>query len=105
VKVTKGCSLRSAAIARSTSASTLTSLAPLLREISKATTGLPLSSATARRSAVPSVMRAMSLSRTLLPSASGMRRRESSATLATVAMVRTACSPPPMSPRPPGTST
>ena len=99
-----GCSVLSWASASSTAAPTSTSLAPLLRVISKPTTGTPLSSARARGSATVSLTVATSSRRTRLPLLKESSRRASSSTVLTVARVRMGCSLPPRSARPPALS-
>jgi hypothetical protein len=95
---------RSVASTRVTAASTSTSLAPRLRVISKPTTGAPFSSAALRRSATVSVTVATWSSRTRGRRTAGSPAAPSSAADCTVAMVRTACSAPPRSLRPPAAS-
>ena len=96
-----GCSARSSARRWYTPSATSVSPAPRLRMISKPTTGLPLSSAALRCSATVSATRASWSSRTRRPSDSTMSMAASSAADCTVASVRTDCSAPPMSARPP----
>ena len=87
-----------------TPAATSTSPAPRVRVISNPTTGLPLSSAVERFSATVSLTLATWFRRTWRPSLSAMSRRPNSSADCTVAMVRTDCSPPPTSVRPPEAS-
>jgi len=87
-----------------TPSATSVSPAPRLRTISKPTTGLPLSSAPLRRSATVSLTVATWSRRMRRPSLSAISSRASSAALCTVAMVRTLCSMPPTSVRPPAAS-
>ena len=104
MKVISGCSARSRSIWARTPSATSISPVPLLRVISKPTTGRPSSSAAERRSATVSLTRAIWSSRTRRPSDSTISMRASSSALRTVARVRTACSAPPRSLRPPGAS-
>ena len=99
-----GWASRSSARATFTAAPTSTSLAPLLRATSKPTTGLPLSSARARGSAMVSVTVATWSSRRWRPSERARVRPASSWAVCTVASVRTGCSLPPRSVRPPALS-
>ena len=99
-----GCCARISCRAACTAAPTSTSLAPLLRATSKPTTGLPLSSASARGSAMVSVTVATWSSRTWRPSDRASVRPASSCADCTVASVRTGCSLPPRSVRPPALS-
>ena len=99
-----GCWALSSASAVCTAAPTATSLSPLLRATSKPTTDLPFSSAAERGSAVVSVTRATWSSRIRRPSLSASWSWASSGAERTVASVRTGCSPPPTSVRPPALS-
>ena len=99
-----GRAARNSSITSLTSCASDTSLAPLLRIISKATTGSPFTNATERRSAVASVTCAICSKRTRRPSCNGKSSLPKSAAVLAVAIVRTACSAPPTSPRPPGAS-
>ena len=94
----------SAATALRTPRLTSSSPAPLVRSTSKPTTIWPSCRASERASAVVSSTRATWSSRMCRPSASGMSSRASSPAVLTVAIVRTDCSAPPTSPRPPGAS-
>ncbi len=87
-----------------TAAPTSTSLAPLLRVISKPTTDLPFSVAKLRCSATVSFTLAISSRRTRLPLLRVSSSRDNSSTVATVAKVRMGCSEPPRSARPPALS-
>jgi hypothetical protein len=87
-----------------TASATSTSPAPRLRVISKPITGLPLSSAAERCSATVSLTVASASSRRRRPSASEISMAPISAADCTVAMVRTDCSMPPTSARPPEAS-
>ena len=104
VTSTSGCSARSLVSAARTPSATSVSPAPLERTISKPTTGLPFSKAPLRCSATVSVTVPNWSRRTRWPPLSATSRRPSSAALFTVAMVRTLCSMPPMSLRPPEAS-
>ena len=104
LSVTVGWAACSCATAARTPRATSTSPAPLVRKTSKPTTGRPSCVATERGSATVSSTVATWSSRMWRPSASGMSRRASSAAVFTVAMVRTDCSAPLTSPRPPGAS-
>ena len=104
VSVMSGWSAFSCASTFCTCAPTSTSLAPRLRATSKPTTGLPLSKAAARRSATVSVTVATWSSRMRWPLASESCSAPSSAADLTVASVRTGCSLPPRSARPPALS-
>ncbi len=99
-----GCSRRSRSSRSRTPAATSVSPAPRLRTISKPTTGLPFKSAALRCSATVSLTRATWSSRMRRPSDSTMSIAASSAAVCTVPMVRTDCSTPPMSARPPEAS-
>ena len=101
---TSGCAARSSARPMRTPSATSTSPAPRARVISKPTTGLPLSSAVERCSATVSDTRATWSRRMRRPSASAISSAPSSAAVCTVAMVRTDCSTPPRSVRPPEAS-
>ena len=96
--------LCSSATASRTPLATVTSLAPLVRNTSNPTTSRPSSVASARGSATVSSTRATSPSRIWRPSARPISSWASSAAVLTVPMVRTDCSAPLMSPRPPGAS-
>jgi hypothetical protein len=104
VSTTSGWAACSWPTAARTPRATSTSPAPLVRKISNPTTGRPSWVATERGSATVSSTVATWSSRMWRPSASGMSRRASSAAVFTVAMVRTDCSAPLTSPRPPGAS-
>ena len=95
----------SSASALCTAAPTATSLSPRLRDTSKPTTGLPLSRAAARGSATVSVTAATwsSLMRAAVRKRPAPARPISRAVW-TVASVRTGCSLPPTSVRPPALS-
>ena len=104
VMTTSGFCCCSSCMALPISVDTPTSLAPLERKISIATTGLPFTSASARCSATVSFTSATSLRRAVPPLASGICSCASSSALRAEATVRTLCSPPPTSPRPLGAS-
>ncbi len=104
VRCRSGCSATSWSSARCTPAPTSTSLAPRLRETSKPITGLPSSRAPVRGSATVSVTVAIRSRRTWPPPDSGMSSAAISCAVRTVAMVRTGCSAPPRSVRPPALS-
>ena len=104
VMTTPGCCSFRSARALATPAPTSISLTPRLRATSKPTTGLPLSSAAERCSAKVSRTVATWSSRMLRPSGSARLMRPSSSADCTVARVRTGCSLPPMSVRPPALS-
>ena len=99
-----GCSALSFSSSARTPLATSSSPAPRLRVISKPTTGLPSSSAAERCSPTVSVTDASCSSRTRRPSVSTMSMRASSAADWTVPIVRTDCSTPPTSARPPEAS-
>ena len=99
-----GCCTRSSASAFCTAAPTAISLSPLLRAISKPTTRWPLSSADDRASALVSLTVATWSSRMCRPSDSASCSKPSSCAERTVASVRTGCSEPPRSVRPPALS-
>ena len=104
VTVTSGCAARSFSSAARTPSATSVSPAPRLRTISNPTTGLPFRSAPLRCSATVSVTVATWSRRIRRPSDRATSSRPSSAALCTVAMVRTLCSMPPTSLRPPAAS-
>ena len=104
VKRTSGCAAFSSSSLRCTPAATSVSLAPRVRLTSKATTGLPSSSAALRGSATVSSTRATSPSRTRRPSGSGRSSRARSSADSTLAEARTDCSAPPSCARPPAAS-
>ena len=104
VMTMSGCSARRVWSLARTPSATSVSPAPRLRWISKATAGLPLISAPLRTSATVSVTVAIWSRRTRRPSGMASCRRANCSALCTVAMVRTLCSMPPTSARPPGAS-
>ena len=104
VTVISGCAAFSVSSAARTPAATSISPAPRLRVISKPTTGWPLSSAAERFSATVSITFATWSRRMRRPSPSAISMRASSSAERTVAMVRTDCSAPPTSVRPPEAS-
>ena len=83
---------------------TPTSLSPRAFVTSKPTTGRPSSSAAERRSPIVSLTFASWSRRTRRPPAREISIAASSSAERTVASVRTACSPPPRSMRPPDSS-
>ena len=99
-----GRSARNCASAACTAAPTAISLSPLLRATSKPTTGLPFKSAMERGSAKVSRTVATSARRRLRPPGSAIESCASCAAERTVASVRTGCSLPPRSVRPPALS-
>ena len=102
---TSGLAFCSSSILRATSAATTVSLAPLAREMAKATTGQPFSAANVRGSAMASVTVPSWSRRTLRPLGSAIMVAARSSTVCLPASVRMACSRPPISPRPPARST
>jgi hypothetical protein len=101
---TPGVAAASSASLLSTPSATSSSLAPRLRVISKPTTCLPSSSAAERCSVTVSLTLAAWSRRMRRPSDSAISICPSSPALFTVATVRTACSAPPTSARPPEAS-
>ena len=104
VKRTSGCARRRRSISARTPCATSTSPDFSARTTSKPTTGRPSSSAALRGSATVSLTVATWSSRMRRPSLSGISSAASSGADCTVAMVRTDCSAPPMSARPPAAS-
>ena len=101
---TCGCAACISATAARAPCATSNSPAPLVRKTSKPTTVLPFIVASERGSLTVSLTLATWPKRTLRPSAKGISRSARSSAVCTVAMVRTDCSAPPTSPRPPGAS-
>ena len=104
VSTTSGCWTLSSTSACCTAAPTATSLSPRLRDTSKPTTVLPLSKAAERCSAVVSLTVATWSSRMRRPLLKASCNWLNSCADFTVASVRTGCSPPPTSVRPPALS-
>ena len=99
-----GCAAFNTSSCLRTPAATSVSPAPRVRTISNPTTGLPFNNAAERCSAVVSLTVATWSSRMRRPSPSVTSMRASSSADFTVAIVRTDCSAPPTSVRPPDAS-